>query len=139
MLVRILNIALTCALFSLPGWSEANCAKDLARLISGATSLANPSDSDFHAAVSSVRLRAHLILKEDLDNSVDQTWWQPKGRYFKGFYQAKNSKNSVIAIFDRDDGLWGYQVKSKTSGTESVCINSRRMSSALSDLTGKSE
>jgi len=134
-----MNIALMCGFFSLPSWAVANCSKDLVRLISGAKSPSKPSDSDFHAAVSSVRLRAYLILKEELDTSMDQTWWQPKGRYFKGVYQAKSSKNSVIALFDREGGLWAYQVKSKTAGIENVCINNRRVSSALSDLGGKKE
>lgn len=137
MLKFIASAIVICVLFSGPSWAKADCSKDLGRLISGAKWPAKPSDSDFHAAVSSVRLRAHLILKEELDNSADQTLWQPKGHYFKGIYHARSSKRLVIALFDREDGLWAYQVKSKTSESESVCINPRRVSIALADLAGK--
>ncbi len=142
MLRLIAGAALICAISSISSWSEANCAKDLGRLISGAKWPAKPSDSDFHAALSSVRLRAHLILREALDNSADQTWFQPKARYFIGTYKAKSSPSShksVIALFDREDGLWAYQVKPNIAGSESVCLNPRRVASALSDLVGKNK
>lgn len=124
------------AIFLFPKKSEANCSKNLVRLITEAKLHAKPSDSDFNSVLSSVRMRAHLILREELDNSVEQIWWQPKGRYFKAFYQTKNSKDSVVTLFDRQDGLWAYQVKSK-SGGDSVCISTRHVSTALSNLKGK--
>lgn len=124
------------AIFLFPKKSEANCSKNLVRLIREAKLHAKPSDSDFNSVLSSVRMRAHLILREELDNSVEQIWWQPKGRYFKAFYQSKNSKDSVITLFDRQDGLWAYQVNSK-SGGDSVCISNRHVSTALSNLKGK--
>lgn len=139
MLKLFVNFALISAAFSFAGQASAaaDCSKDLARLITAAKRLVNPTDSDFHAVVSSVRLKAHLILQEELDSSADQTWWQPNGQYFKGAYQSKRSKKSVIAIFDREAGLWAYQVNS--SNQENVCIGNRHISKALSDLGSKKE
>lgn len=129
-------VAILCTLFSVSGWPKTNCSKDLARLITEAKLHAKPSDSDFNSVLSSVRMRAHLILKEELDNSVEQIWWQPKGRYFKALYQGKTSKDSVITLFDRKDGLWAYQINSKTVG-DSVCISAHHVSSAISNLASK--
>lgn len=134
---HIVSAAILCALILLPITSKANCANDVSRLITGASWPAKPSESDFQATLASVRLRAHLILKEELEQTTEQVWWQPKGYYFKVTYQARNSKNSVTALFDRDDGLLAYQVNSKAVASESVCINARRISSALADLTRK--
>lgn len=140
-MLRIITYAipLICILFSLSSWSKANCAEDLGYLISKANQSVNPSDSDFNAVLSAVRLRAYLILKQDLDNSTEQIWWEPKTHYFKSLYQAKNSKDSVVVLFDRESGLWAYKVKSKTAGSKSICINTHRISRTLLDLAGKKE
>lgn len=132
----IIGISLICLLYAPQSWCSEKCAKKVEALFLKAKWQVNPSDSDFQAANAGVRLRAHLILTEELDPPSDKIWWQPRAQYFKAMYHSKSSEKAVRVLFNKEEGLWAYQVEG--SGLDGiVCIYQRGISEAYNKLMGK--